>query len=52
LFFLLCLCLVGLATAYSLTVGPANCLLCGSTLSLMSVTAVYDCNHSTRFDAF
>jgi hypothetical protein len=51
-FFVLCLCLVGLVTAISLTVGPVMCLACGSTLSIMSVAAVYDCNPSANLDVF
>ena len=51
-FFVLCLCLVGLATAISLVAGPAFCLICGSTLSIMSVAAVYDFNPSANVDAF
>jgi hypothetical protein len=51
-FFVLCLCLVGLTTAISLAVGPSFCLICGSTLSIMSVAAVYDCNPSANLDLF
>ena len=50
--FLLCLCLVGLATAISLSGGPGNCLICGSTLSMMSVTAVYDFSSEVRLEVF
>ena len=50
--FLLCLCLVGGATAFSLTVGPPHCLICGSTLSIMSVAAVYDASPAENLEAF
>lgn len=50
--FLLCLCAVGAATVFSLSVGAAPCLACGSTLCVMAVAAVYDAHSSENLEAF
>ena len=50
--FLLCLCLVGAATVFSLSAGAAPCLTCGSTLCLMAVAAVYDDRSTENLEVF
>ena len=40
--FLLCLCLLGVATAAALTIGPGSCMSCGLTLSIMCVGVICD----------
>jgi hypothetical protein len=50
--FLVCLCLVGAGTVCSLSLGPGQCLLSGSTLALMSVAAVYDTRPTENLEAF
>jgi hypothetical protein len=49
--FMVCMCLLGVATAASLAVGPGWCMSCGLTLSIMAVGAVCDFS-GTRAEVF